>query len=216
MTTYELYQNAEPLSAEEQQELFEHIDDPAVREKLLLANQRLVAYATKKYVGLMDYDDLIQEGNLGLIKAVENFDYTKGYKFVTYAVIVIQREVYKKIATSGMIKTGVNKENIPVISLDEPVLGGDEPLVNLIESPELDQGEKQKMAVDYAMSLLDDQEKEIMQHFFFKEGSWQELTEKYGVTNTTLCNFRDRIIRKLRHPDTIDALRKILDGGDIA
>lgn len=162
------YSHKELLTADEERELFENIDDPAAKEKLILSNQRLVAYAVRKYIGMMDYDDLIQEGNIGLITAVEKFDPTMGYKFGTYAVTVIKRRVYKRIATSGIIKTGVNKENIPVLSLDEPAGVGDEPLIDLVEAPEQDQGEKQKIAVDYAMSLLDDKEREIMSYFFFQ------------------------------------------------
>lgn len=76
------------LTAEEEIELATRMaqGDKYARKRLSEANLRLVVSIAKRYVGRgMQFLDLIQEGNLGLIKAVEKFDYTKGYKFSTYA-----------------------------------------------------------------------------------------------------------------------------------
>ena len=92
------------LSPEEEIDLAIRIsdNDQEAKDRLTKANLRLVVSIAKRYVGRgMMFLDLIQEGNLGLIKAVDKFDYTKGFKFSTYATWWIRQAITRAIADQG-------------------------------------------------------------------------------------------------------------------
>jgi len=92
------------LDAEEERSIARKVSmgDKVAREKLIVSNLRLVLSIAKHYMGLgLSFSDLVQEGNIGLIKAVDKFDWRKGYKFSTYATFWIRQNITRAIANKG-------------------------------------------------------------------------------------------------------------------
>lgn len=98
------------LTPEEEVELIYKIKsgDEKARETLIKSNMRFVFAVAKRYTSGSKLLDLVQEGNIGLMKAIDSFDVTKGYKFISYAVWHVRREINQYLMTYGFI---VKKSN---------------------------------------------------------------------------------------------------------
>lgn len=108
-----------PLSSEEEAELVRTIREGGpeafwARERLIRANLKFVVSVANQYKSsLLELSDLISEGNIGLIKAVEMFDETKGFKFISYAVWWVRQSILKALADNGtFLRIPTNKQGI--------------------------------------------------------------------------------------------------------
>lgn len=123
-----------PLSAEEEKLCFEKFKkgDKAAKDKLINHNLRLVAHIVKKYSGAGEADDLISVGSIGLIKAINSFEYGKGTQLSTYAARCIENEI--------LMLLRLNKKHKKVFSLEESLGqdkdGNDIELADVIPSQE--------------------------------------------------------------------------------
>ena len=125
-----------PLSREEEREYFEKFKkgDKEAKDKLINHNLRLVAHIVKKYSGSTEADDLISVGSIGLIKAINSFEYDKGTQLSTYAARCIENEI--------LMLLRLNKKHKNVYSLEESLGqdkdGNDIELKDVIQSTEED------------------------------------------------------------------------------
>lgn len=123
-----------PLTAKEEREYFEKFKkgDKEAKDKLINHNLRLVAHIVKKYSGAGEADDLISVGSIGLIKAINSFEYDKGTQLSTYAARCIENEILMLIR--------LNKKHKAVFSLEESLGqdkdGNDIELADIIPSQE--------------------------------------------------------------------------------
>ena len=110
---FEEISGLEPLSSEEERELARQIKqgDMAARDRLIRSNLRFVVTVAKQYQNQgMPLADLINEGNMGLIRAVEKFDWERGYKFISYAVWWIRQAILQALAEqSRIVRMPVNR-----------------------------------------------------------------------------------------------------------
>ena len=196
-----------PLTAAEERDCFEKMSegDAGARDTLIRHNLRLVAHIIKKYyANSSDQDDLISIGTIGLIKAVQTFDYTKGTRFATYGSRCVENEILMHFRSLKKTANDVSMEEPSHSDKDGSSLS----LMDMIADSE-DVAERiellvraEQMYIDLD-KCLDDREREIivMRYGLFGTPALtqREAAKKLGISRSYVSRIEKRALEKLRH-----------------
>ncbi len=226
---FNLIKDIKVLSYEEQQYLFKNINSKN-RKKLIECNLKLVVFVAKRFFN-RSYEsltpmDLIEAGNIGLIEAIEKFDYKKGYRFSTYASYCIKKEIIKEIYNADRMirrpyyyeeKLTKNKENVDnILSLEEDITNllteDSKPLMYFIKDDSCDIYEdisyfELKEIINDILNTLTPRQKQV-------------LLLRYGFDNNEFKNLEEvgkliGISREGTRKALVKAFKKIRDNKDL-
>jgi RNA polymerase sporulation-specific sigma factor len=194
-----------PLSESEEKDLFKifKLGDVTAKNELITRNLRLVVHILKKFNLQENSDDFISIGSIGLIKAIESFDFTKGNRLASYAARCIENEILMHLRAIRRTKNevyleepiGVDKDGNHVNLLD--VLGTD---TNCVYD-EVEHRISAKRALQSIESTLTDREKIIIKLRYGLMGDVKtqfEIAESLGISRSYVSRIEKKILNKLR------------------
>lgn len=195
-----------PLSTEQEREEFEKMKngDKKAREKLVSHNLRLVAHIVKKYTNSLEADDLLSVGTIGLIKAVDSFDYSKNVQFSTYAARCINNEIlmlirsnkkHKNVVSLNSLTTNCDEDKdlelIDVLSTD------DDEIFNMIENNLIVQKIK-----DIINRKLDEREKAVIRLRYGidckRAMTQKEVAETLGISRSYISRIENKTLKTIK------------------
>ena len=177
-----------PLTQEQEKAYFEAYKkgDKNAKDKLVSHNLRLVVHVAKKYSQTAESDDLISVGSIGLIKAVNTFDYDKNTQFSTYAARCIENEI--------LMLLRVNKKHIPVMSLNESL--GKDKEGNDVAIQDIIPDENQNVSVQVENQVLTEKLLQIIKKSL-SQREYEIMCMRYGLNNKPVYTQRE-IAKKLK------------------
>lgn len=203
---FKAIKNSKGLTREQEAELGKRIQDgdkTAVTE-LVEANLQFVVRTAKQYVGSgVPLDDLISEGNFGLYRAAEKFDYTKGKKFITYAVWWIKSYIQDAIKEYKGYSDEISLEDYMKCSdYGEETYEESAEIVNNEYEEKLTNIQSRGMAVDELMECLQERENKILSLYFGLHGEKQmnlkEISEEMNISSERVRQIVNTSITKLK------------------
>lgn len=207
------------LTDEEERQLSEKIrkGDERALARLVEANLRFVVTIARQYKGRgVDMEDLVSEGNFGLMKAASRFDASKGVRFVNYAVVHVRKQIEKAIEQQAGLyqvpkdvkdEVVARQQSMP-LSVDAPI--GHRTNMNLLsvlinqDAPLADErvhSEAVEAAIEFALGTLDQRESRVVNAFFGigqEHETMAEIAEDMELKRERVRQIRDKAVRKLR------------------
>lgn len=199
-----------PLSKEEEYSLWERYrknNDINARDKLINSNLKFVASVARGYQGLgLSYSDLIAEGNCGLMKAIDRFDYEKGYKTISYSVWWIKQAILEALKE----RTGIEGESLPQDYEKQNSLNDDEYTVdNIVKDEYIDYSTVDDVKTDELKSIIIDlidclteREKYVISEYFGLESkkclTLEDIGSNIGLTKERVRQIKEKALKKLR------------------
>ena len=197
-----------PLSREEEYELwrkYKYEDDMDARNKLIAANLKFVASIAKQYQGRgLSYADLIAEGNVGLMKALDKFDGERGYKVISYSVWWIRQTILEALSK----RNASEAEDLPT-DYEKPLETeyddyrteiSDEAYLNdgIERNKEMERAE----AIRFLMEYLNQRERNIITKYYGLDGNkpktLEEIGMEYGLTKERIRQIKNTSFKKMR------------------
>ena len=210
------------LTVEQERQLSSRIKngDERAKNKLIEANLRFVVVRARQYKDKgLSMEDLVSEGNIGLMKAAKKFDAERGLRFVNYAVVYIRQQIEKALASERDERVE-NLKNGQSRSVDAP-LGSKTNMsllsvlvdANVTMADERVYSATAEAAVEYALRSLNERESKVINAYFGIDGesfTMQEIADDMQLKRERVRQIRDRAIRRLKrsYRDRLAELRK--------
>lgn len=200
-----------PLSKKEEKSLWEKYkkeNDMSARDKIITSNLKFVASVAKPYIGMgLSYSDLIAEGNLGLMKAMEKFNYEMDYKTISYSVWWIRQTILealkKRNSMNGDDLPDSTKDNIDYETDSDYVISGvdDDVYVEQSDFESLKNSEEIKVT-SMLLGCLTERERSVIIKYFGlenkKEQTLEEIGAEFGLTKERIRQIKECALKKLR------------------
>ena len=198
-----------PLSREEEFSLWERYrknNDIGARDKLIKSNLKFVASVAKNYQGLgLSYADLIAEGNCGLLKAIDKFDYEKGFKTISYSVWWIRQSILEALKE----RAGIEGDSLPQDFEKQNQCEDEEQTVdNTVEEEYISSDseefkiEELKKTINMLIGCLTEREQYVISEYYglnAKEGATlEEIGASMGLTKERVRQIKEKALKKLR------------------